>query len=272
MKKIDIHCHTTNRKLTNTVSESATLDTIWNLMNKYQIEKTILLATYFPHKESGISNFRLYDWINDSYKFRMFGSLDFENYFYQGMNELSELAERGSIEGIKIYTCYQNIDLHSNRFKQIINLTKRYDLNLMFHTGYSYSTMRTQGKPAVAQLVTPKNLEFIAQENPDLNIIMSHMGKPYINEIIEVVQNNKNVYTDTSGLIDSKHDRLQIRDEINNIKKFLAECGSEQLLFGTDFPVQTHEDSVWFVEKAMHNYTQKEKQNVYYYNARRLLK
>lgn len=50
---------------------------------KYEIEKTVLLATYFPHKESSISNFRLYDWIRDNKRFLMFGSLDFDHFFYQ---------------------------------------------------------------------------------------------------------------------------------------------------------------------------------------------
>ncbi|MFA5084627.1 MAG: hypothetical protein WC475_04620, partial [Candidatus Paceibacterota bacterium] len=110
MKKIDFHCHTTNRMLE---SGDATIGAILKKMEKFEIEKSVLLATYFPHKGSGISNFRLLDWIGGRKELCLFGSLDFKNYFYQGLNELNELAERGDLKGIKIYTCYQDIDLKS---------------------------------------------------------------------------------------------------------------------------------------------------------------
>ncbi|MBI1968550.1 hypothetical protein HYS49_01435, partial [Candidatus Woesearchaeota archaeon] len=84
MKKIDIHCHTTPRKLENMAVASASLDAIAGKMREHDIEKTVLLASYFPHKQSGISNYRLHHWITDRSDwygghsdFCMFGSLDF---------------------------------------------------------------------------------------------------------------------------------------------------------------------------------------------------
>ena len=81
--------------------ESATLDAIAAKMKEHGIEKTVVLATYFPHKTSGISNYRLLHWISKRDEFMMFGSLDFEHYFYQGVNELNELAEERLIRGEK---------------------------------------------------------------------------------------------------------------------------------------------------------------------------
>jgi len=43
------------------------------------------------------------------------------------------------------------------------------------------------------------------------------------------------------------------------------------LLFGTDHPVQTHEDSIEFVERGMSSFPEEEKQDVYFNNACRLL-
>ena len=117
MKKIDIHCHTTKRKLKDMIIEDASLDVLMNEMYKHDIEKTVVLATYFPHKQSGISNFRLANWIYNNPKFVMFGSLDFEHYFYQGYNELEEMADKKMIKGIKIYTGYQEINLGSDKFE-----------------------------------------------------------------------------------------------------------------------------------------------------------
>ena len=152
MKKIDMHCHTSKRMLQDTCSSSASLETITELMQKHEIEKTVLLATYFPHKSSGVSNFRLLNWISTYQQYQsaiqegdkliMFGSLDFEHYFYQGFNELEELAQQRKIHGIKIYTCYQNIDLQGEKLKRVAQLAQLYQLPMMFHCGYSSGAMQ----------------------------------------------------------------------------------------------------------------------------------
>lgn len=272
MKKIDIHCHTTKRKVIGAVPESADLDTIKNEMKKYDIEKTILLATYFPHRGSGTSNFRLLHWIRDKPEFLMFGSLDFEHYFWQGINELNELAESNLIKGVKLYTAYQKIDLHSDKMKKIVDLANHYALNLAFHTGHSYTTMRKYGGFSAYDAIKPMDLEFIAEENPDINIVMCHLAKPFVDDLITVVNRNHNIYADSSGLLHSRFDRDKIPRAIEDIRRFVDACGPKKLLFGTDFSMQTHEDSVYFIEEAMKSYSRKDKRDVYYNNAKIMLK
>jgi len=272
MRKIDIHCHTTNRKVKDTLPKSAFIDEIVSEMKKHDLEKTVLLATYFPHRESGISNFRLYNWIRDKPEFYMFGSLDFEHYFYQGMNELEELADMNVLSGIKIYTCYQEVDVKSQKFREIISLARKNSIPLMLHSGYSYSAMRKHNRVSFAKPVTPNDLEHVIRVNPEVNFIISHLAAPFLDQLISVAKKNPNLYSDMSGLIDSKFGRHEIPSSIDEIKKFLGECGPARLLFGTDFPVQTHQDSIYFVEQAMKNYSLKDKQDVYYNNVRRLLR
>ena len=50
-----------------------------------------------------------------------------------------------------------------------------------------------------------------------------------------------------------------------------GECGPKRLLFGTDFPVQTHEDSILLIEESMKTYSDQDKQDVYHDNAARIL-
>jgi predicted TIM-barrel fold metal-dependent hydrolase len=272
MKKIDIHCHTTNRKMKDVIPKSAFLDEIVSEMKKNDVEKTVVLATYFPHRQSGISNFRLYNWIRKRPEFMMFGSLDFEHYFYQGMNELEELAEMKTLSGIKIYTCYQEVDVNSQKFKDVINLAKRNSIPVMMHSGYSYTAMRTNNQVSFAKPVTPLDIEPAMIEYHDVNFIISHLAAPFLDELITVVKRTHNAYSDMSGLIDSKFGKKGIPSSVEEIKRFLGECGPARLLFGTDFPVQTHADSIYFVEEAMKNHSLIDKQDVYYNNARRLLK
>jgi predicted TIM-barrel fold metal-dependent hydrolase len=272
MKKIDIHCHTTNRKVAGVSCEYPTLGAIEQKMKENDVEKTVVLATYFPHKGTGVSNFRLYDWIRNNPKFEMFASLDFDHFYYQGMNELEEMSERKLMKGIKVYTCYQHIDLKSDKLKKVVELADKNNLLMMFHVGYSYSCMSKTGKVAYTEPVSPKDLDFLVKDYPNTNFIFSHLGKPYLNEMILVAKENNNVYTDISGLIDFDEKPEDIDKVVNDINSYLFECGPKKLLFGTDFPVQTHEHSVYLVESAMEDFSDSDKFNVYYENARRLLR
>ena len=269
MKKLDIHCHTTNRKVN---GRSASIDKILDEMKQYDVEKTVLLSTYFPHRGTGVSNFRLLSWIKDKPELLMFGSLDFEHYFNQGLNELNELGSLGYLSGVKLYTSYQNIDLNSSKMTELVKLSRNFNVPLMFHAGYSYSAMASLGRIAITDVVKASDLEFLAKESPDVNFIASHMAKPFLDDLIEVVKRNNNFYTDMSGLIDSKYESAELADCVNGVKQFLSECGPDKLLFGTDFPVQTHKDSVYIVEEGMKNFDETDKMKVYYNNARRLLK
>jgi len=272
MKKIDIHCHTTNRKVEGVSCEHPTLEELAKEMQKHNVEKTVLLATYFPHKGTGISNFRLLNWINNNPRFEMFGSLDFDYFYYQGMNELEELAEKELIKGVKIYTCYQHIDLKSDKLKNAIKLAEKHSLPVMFHVGYSYSCMSKTGKVAYTDPVSPASLDFLAKENPKVNFIFSHMGKPFFNEMAKAAKENNNVYTDSSGLIDFNDKKEEIDLTVKEIKTYLNKCGPGKLLFGTDFPVQTYEHSIYLIDRAMKDFSIEDKKKVYYENARRLLK
>lgn len=283
MKKIDIHCHTSNREIKGTVYKNARIGNISEKARDFEIDKVVLLATYFPHKESGISNFRLYDWIKnmnlknalDGPEFLMFGSLDFEHYFFQGYNELKELAERQLIKGIKIYTCYQNIDIKSNKFKTILQLARLFQLPVMFHAGYSYATRRKYGWDTASKPYNANTLEPVAKDNEDIIMIFSHMSKPFFHDILRVVKEVPNVYTDMSGLIDSKYDEEEVPVCVQEIRTLTQnEWGIDKLLFGTDYPVQIHEHSIYFIEEATKGYPHREKilKKIYYNNAAKILK
>lgn len=237
MRKIDIHCHATNRPLKHTISPKADLSTIWNEMAKHEIHFTVVLASYFPDPKgnhgTGISNYRLKSWLEDWNSFVMFGSLDFNHYFYQGLNELEELAEKKAIRGIKIYTGYQNIAMTD--LEEVLKLCSKFQLPIMFHTG---DCAGSRGHASIDQL------DGFVEKYSDVNFIYTHLCNPNLESIIERVKRYKNVHTDMSGMIHSGKDDLEIPQCIENLKRFYGECGTNQLMFGTDFPVQTHDHSV----------------------------
>ena len=283
MKKIDIHCHTTNKLLPKVANPDASLDAIAEHARRHEIIRTVVLATYFPREGTGISNYRMSHWIKNRPEFVMFGSLDFEHFFYQGYNELEEMSAGGLIKGIKFYPAYQSIDFASEKFKQIVTLAQRHGLPIMFHGGVSYALWKTLGTQAILALAasppltavepykTPDEFEAMARMFPDVTIIVSHLCKPFFHPMMAALKRNSNLYVDVSGLLDSKLD-AGYRDEcVQHVRRFADTCGPEKLLFGTDFPVQTHADTVFFVEEALRSYSEAERCLVYFENANRLL-
>lgn len=282
MKKIDIHCHTTKRLLPNAAQADASIQAISALMERHDISHTVLLATYFPAHGSGISNFRLRHWIGGQAHFSMFGSLDFEHYFFQGLNELQELAELGGIKGIKLYTAYQRIDFESDKFGRLLELARTYHLPCMFHGGISYDAWKRLPLPevlalsaadsqAIESFKTPGDFAALAERFPEVTFIVSHLCKPFFGPMMAVLQRYANVFTDMSGIFDSRTDEAFRPHCVEIVKRFVGEAGPGKMLFGTDFPVQTHADSIDFIEQALQAYPPGDKERVYSGNARRLL-
>jgi len=207
MKKIDIHCHATYRPMSEVTDKDASPENILRYMDKYEVEKTVLLASYFPHKGSGISNYRLVRWLDrvdpNRDRFLMFGSLDAASYLNMGLNELQDLAAAKLICGIKIYTCYQDIDIYDSKFSQVMGLARSYGFPVMFHTGHSYACRRKYGKDSPAPLYTAQDFHDFAHQWRDINLILSHMSKPFFKEILDLCSVHPNVFTDMSGIIDS---------------------------------------------------------------------
>lgn len=266
MRKIDIHCHTTRSPLKNIIPKAASIDVIEAAMRQHDIEITVLLATYFPNDGKGISNYRLLHWINQNPAFKLFGSLDFHYYFNSGIKELAELADERLLAGIKVYAGYQTIDYDSHEFKKVCDIANKYHLPMMFHGGFlqCHETNRCNA-------VNPKQLTQAAKYCESTSVIISHLAWPYINEIIAMTKSYDNVYADMSGMINSVETADTLTSCAEGITRFVDACGPERLLFGTDFPIQTHEDSIKLVELGLSNYTDKDKELVYYHNAKKLL-
>jgi predicted TIM-barrel fold metal-dependent hydrolase len=67
------------------------------------------------------------------------------------------------------------------------------DIPIIFTTGPA-----TLGPNAIIDHVAPRYIDFVARDFPELKIIISHGGYPWVNEAITVAQRNRNVYIDLS--------------------------------------------------------------------------
>jgi hypothetical protein len=283
---IDIHAHTSVHKLWELHVDSASISDLEEAADRHGIKKIVLMATYFPFKKSGLKNDALLERIKGHDRFLMFGSLDIMNDFAAGLAELERLAENHLIAGIKLYPGYQDFSASDEAVYPVYRLAEKYRLPVMFHSGELHGCcphseraqehyrcescqierLQYQSKPA--QMIGA------IQAFPGVNFILSHLGNPYFAETRKVMAECPNAFTDISGQFVSgraEEDTPEYRREIiEEIKKVIAlPRGIDRLLFGTDFPIQSYEDSISLI-KAL-GLTAADEQKIFHDNAVKIL-
>ncbi len=246
---IDLHCHTSKSAMRNMHVTSATIEDLEQFAAQYGIDLIVLLATYFPHKKSGVHNYDMLERIKDKPLFKMFGSLDVPNHLDEGIAELETLAEQGLISGIKLYVGYQEFHASDPRVWPVYKIAEKYRLPIMYHGGEV-----CHNDKKFSELARPIYVEKPACEFPTVKFVMSHLGNPYFDEFRGVMARHPNVWTDISGLFRSGSEEAseEYKQEMAaEIEKFLAgPNGVEHVCFATDFPIQSYADSFDLIKRT----------------------
>src|SRR3989339_1117220 len=132
---IDIHAHTSSHKMWGLHTDDASIEKLKAEAWRMGVSRTVLLATYFPFKGTGLSNVELLRRIQGEELFLAFGSLDVMNYLDEGVAELEQLAFNRLIRGIKLYPGYQVFNPSDINLDDVYDLAQMFDLPVMFHGG-----------------------------------------------------------------------------------------------------------------------------------------
>lgn len=282
---IDFHCHTTNSRLHNLHENRPTIECIEKLAEMHGISKVVVLATAFPFKFSGLSNEALLERVRDKDLFLVFGTLDAMNRYEKGMIELIELYKMGLISGIKLYPGYQ--DFKFSKIYGLLHMAEFYGIPVMLHSGELHHCCpkekreerkrRCGGECKIDQLghlAHPDSMGEMIASFPSVEFILSHLGNPYFEATRRLMKKYSNVCTDISGqfVTGSGEDSPEYKEEVvSEIRKFLEiKNGIDRILFATDFPIQSHADSIALVKACKLSPSEEEK--IFWKNAARILK
>lgn len=149
--------------------------------------------------------------------------------------DIEQHLKRSNCVGIKIYPGYIPMYPNSDQYIPIFELLVKYNKVLSIHTGMLASLA---GKLKYAH---PLSLDDIAADYPCLKIVMCHFGNPFLSDAAAVMERNKNIYADLSGLIEGPFD---VTEFINNeksyvdlLKTWIEYVGdNKRFMFGTDWP------------------------------------
>jgi len=248
---IDCHVHLNNydglNKTENKVlSLQERLDALLENMNNNNIFYSILLSSY-KVDENRPSTSQLIDIVKENHYIDRIGvvaGFTIDNHTYEDLKNYRQWLKDDIIKGIKLYCGYEHYYPSDERYQVVYDMCIEFGCPIMIHTGDVFS------QRAKVKYSHPLNIDDIAVDNPELKIVMCHIGNPWITDCQEILYKNKNVYADISGLIVGDFTISGRTHYANKIKEILNYVDDpHRLLYGSDWPISNMKSYIDFVQK-----------------------
>ena len=151
--------------------------------------------------------------------------------------EVDRAVQELGLRGLKMAPIYGGWDPLDPRALKIFARAEELGLPIMLHQGTTYP------RKAPLKYANPVLLEDIALRFPDLKMIIAHIGHPWEAEAIVLIRKQPNVFADISALF------YRPWQYYNSLRLAVEYGVADKLLFGTDYPITTFDESV----KGLHD-------------------
>ena len=144
-------------------------------------------------------------------------------------NEVEEWVRKGGMRGVNLQPWAYKLHAHDRAFYPLYEKCVELDIPVTIHTGINFSVTRSM------DFGRPLYLDFIACDFPDLKIVASHGGWPWVNEMVAVAWKHPNVYIET-GAVSPKY----IGKADTGWETFIQYGNSilqNQILFASEWPL-----------------------------------
>lgn len=151
-----------------------------------------------------------------------------------GVRELETAVKEWGFEAAHIHCYGWGIPLNHRDFYPFYAKCVELDIPVIVQSGHSAERMPS----AMGQ---PIHLDDVALYFPELRIVASHTGWPWVQELIALAWKHPNLYIGAGAHAPKYWDPALVQ--------FLNSRGKGKVLWGTDFPVITHADSLAQVQE-----------------------
>jgi len=261
---IDVHTHLNNYHEERVRSIDECLDSLETSMRANSVDFSLVLTSYKvtpnrPPTAEVVAKTR------DRKHLAVVAGISFLHYKEKDLREIADFLKDGLVKGIKLYPGYEPFFPSDKRCQVIYDMAMEFDVPVMFHTGDTYAPT---GRLRYSH---PLNIDDVAVDNPNLKIVICHIGNPWIRDCMEVVYKNKNVHADFSGLVlGDFSDRFE-QFMLEQVREMITYAGEPRyLLYGTDWPICTMESYLKFVKSL--DLDEDEREMVLWRNAAELFK
>lgn len=175
--------------------------------------------------------------------------------------KIEKELQKKNVVGIKIYAGYYHYFVYDKIYEPVYELASYYNLPVVIHSGDTYS------ERGLLKYSHPLTIDELAVTHRSMNIVIAHMGCPWIMDTAEVAYKNENVFADFSGIIVGEKELDRCINEplfLDHIKKGFIYTGYEKYLFGTDWPLIKIKPYIAFAKKIV---PEKYHKDFFYQNA-----
>jgi len=212
-------------------------------MVSHNVDYSIVLSSYVVNKQRP-SILQLIDAIKKHDNIGLVAGFSIDNHTESDLKQYRKWIKDGLVKGLKIYCGYEHYYPYDKRYQKVYDTCIEFGIPVMVHTGDTFSE---KGKLKFSH---PLHLDEVAVDNPELKIVMCHLGNPWIEDCQEVIYKNDNVYADISGLAVGKFDHLFEEMMVKKVAELISYAGEPHyLLYGTDWPISDMGSYLNFVSK-----------------------
>lgn len=152
--------------------------------------------------------------------------------------------------GIKIYTGYAPVYAGDSSLFPYYRLAGKYGKPVAFHTGM------TAGSMGLLKYSHPLTVDEAASAFPGVQFVLCHFGNPFLDEAAAVMEKNKNVAADLSGLLEGVTDldryfthHAHYAERLRMWMRYIED--DSRFMFGTDYPAVDIENYVEFISRLV---------------------
>ena len=187
------------------------------------VQKSLVFAFRSAHLQAHVPNDLVAEYVRQNAE-KMIGIAAVDPTLASAAEDAACSLEREEFGGLTVSPSEQNFHPTDSRAIAIYELARQERAPVFFAQGTHFSA---SGKMEYAR---PSLLDEIATEYPDLTIVITSLGHPWIEEGIAIVGKHPRVYADIAGLIRrpwQAYNALVLAHQFNV---------TDKVLFGSDFP------------------------------------
>lgn len=155
-------------------------------------------------------------------RFTGFASVDMNN--PDAPDKLEDAVKRQGMKGLKLHPPLQNFFPNDKKCRPVYKKACELNIPVVFHIGTT-----PFGSLVKLSQAYPVLIDDVANEFPELNIILTHLGTLWHNEAFMVTEKHPNVYIDTAAY------PYEISELLT--ENLIRRVGENKFVFGTDFPM-----------------------------------
>jgi hypothetical protein len=186
------------------------------------VDRAIVLAFKSNYLQAEISNHYVSDYVR-RYSAKLIGFAGVDPTDAHCLEELSVAQDELGLKGVTVSPALQDFHPADTRAMELYAECARRRMPVLFEQNHRSSA-------AKMEFARPLLLDEVAREFPELRIVVSHLGYPWIHETIVLLAKHANVFADVAGLL--WHPWLSY----NALMPAYEYGVMDKLLFGSDFP------------------------------------